>query len=255
MKKLTIITMRILCLTNINFVYAANDKSTAGNGTASCDSTCMTNAVQASQTSNLQQRVIACVSGFTGTRLQTRVKNQDGSWSDWTDKNIDNCTCAPTSKTQTSVCEEPLKGTKTDRSTWTCTGPKSGVWSNWTPESNNCYTPCQPLPDQTQTVSCSSGYKGTMTQTRSSSCVSESGSPTWSSWTTTSNNCIQDEPAPVYEPEYCTAYASESYQTGTALDGAGNTVPCWSDNLYCVATNYRNNTHSHISNLQWCGKK
>ena len=160
----------------------------------------MTNAVQSAQTSKLQQRVIACVSGFTGTRLQTRVKKQDGSWSDWTDKNIDNCTCAPTSKTQTAMCEEPLKGTKTEKSNWTCSGPKTGSWGNWTTESNNCYTPCQPLPDQTQTVSCSSGYSGTMTQTRSSSCSSDdSKPPTWSSWTTTSSNCVA---APVCTPEF-----------------------------------------------------
>ena len=137
--------------------YTQEVKQT-GNGTASCDSTCMTNAVQSSEMSGLQQRVIACVSGFTGTRLQTRVKNQDGTWSEWTDKNIDSCTCAPTSKTQSVVCEEPLKGTKTEKSNWTCTTPKSGIWSNWMTESNNCYTPCQALPSETQTVSCSAGY-------------------------------------------------------------------------------------------------
>ena len=215
MKKLTIITMSILCLLNNNIVFAQNDKSTAGNGTASCDSTCMTNAVQSAQTSNLQQRVIACVSGFSGTRLQTRVKNQDGSWSEWTDKNVDNCTCAPTSKTQTTVCEEPLKGTKTEKSNWTCSGPKTGSWGNWTTESNNCYTPCQPLPDQTQTVSCSSGYTGTMTQTRSSSCVSESGSPTWSSWTTTSSNCVA---APVCTPQFTGTFGPDQYCYDVAVD-------------------------------------
>ncbi len=128
----------------------------------------------------------------------------------------DNCTCAPTSKTQSVVCEEPLKGTKTEKSNWTCTTPKSGVWSNWMTESNNCYTPCQALPSETQTVSCSAGYSGTMTQTRTSSCSGDdSKPPTWSSWNTVSSNCVAK---PVCTPEFTGTFGPSQTCHDVAID-------------------------------------
>ena len=173
----------------INNVLAENK---VNNNTASCDSTCMVNAGSVSEMSGLQQRVIACVSGFSGTKLQTRTKSAVGGWSEWIDKNIDNCNCVPTTKYQASTCDEPLKGTKEEKSDWTCTSPKSGVWSDWKASSNGCYTPCQALPDEKQTVSCGSGYTGTMTQTRTSSCSGDdSKPPIWSEWNTISSNCVK----------------------------------------------------------------
>ena len=42
---------------------------------------------------------------------------------------------------------------------------------------------------QTQTLSCASGQYGAITQSRSASCPSPTGSVSWSSWSTTSNTC------------------------------------------------------------------
>ena len=152
----------------------------------------------------------------------------------------DNCTCAPTSKTQSVVCEEPLKGTKTEKSNWTCTTPKSGVWSNWTTESSNCYTPCKPLAAETQTLSCDPGYSGSITQTRTSSCSGDdSKPPTWSSWNTVSSNCVEDLAPPAdnggggcYGAEVSEVFDSMYY------DGKGGYGVCQRQVITCMYGNW-----------------
>ncbi len=52
---------------------------------------------------------------------------------------------------------------------------------------------CTPQGTQTQTISCPSGYSGSITQTRTSTCPG----PTWSSWTTTSNTCTPNPSATI----------------------------------------------------------
>ena len=186
---------------SINLVYALGSTNVGTrNDSASCDSTCMAEVQVNSQESKIQQRMIACISGFTGTKLQTRVKLSNGSWGPWTDKDIDNCKCEPTSKTQTKVCDSPFKGTYIEKSSWTCTTPKSGVWSDWFLDTNNCYTPCAPLPAQVQTIDCPSGYGGTQEQRRVSSCSNgETKPPVWGNWETVSSNC-QANPTPYIPP-------------------------------------------------------
>lgn len=191
LKKISLLSL--ICLSS--FSYAQTNSSNAGsrNDSASCDSTCMAQAQQNSQESNLQQRIIPCISGFTGTRLQTRVKLANGTWGPWTDKDIDNCNCSPTFQDRAGVCPAGQKGSVVERSNWTCTGPKSGVWSEWSTYTNNCYTPCVALPPERQTAACPSGYSGTQEQERTSSCSNgESKPPVWSAWQTVSSNCQQD---------------------------------------------------------------
>lgn len=48
---------------------------------------------------------------------------------------------------------------------------------------------CTPLQPQTQTLSCSSGQTGSITQTRTSPCATGATTPTWGEWQTTSNSC------------------------------------------------------------------
>lgn len=198
LKKISLFSLFFLCSVS----YSQTNSSNAGsrNDSASCDSTCMAQVQQQSYESNLQQRIIPCVSGFTGTRLQTRVKLADGSWSPWADKNIDNCNCSPTFQDRTGVCPAGQKGILTERSNWTCTGPKSGVWSEWSTHTNNCYTPCVAQAPQTRTVACGSYgslWRGNKTQTRTSSCSSDDKlPPSWSDWTTISSNCYIAYPDP-----------------------------------------------------------
>lgn len=251
MKRIIVLTTAVCSL---NLVYALSGNSMdngmggslsnvgSRNDSASCDSTCMAQAQQQSHESNLQQRIIPCVSGFTGTRLQTRIKLANGTWGPWTDKNIDNCNCVPTSKTQTSLCEAPLKGTFIEKSNWTCTTPKSGVWSDWFLETNGCYTPCAPLPPETRTVACPAGYKGTQqVQQRTSSCsADEKQAPVWSSWTNVSSDCVK-EPTP--EPVHPCASSSNWYfynvvrDTSSGVDSLGPwTRTCNTDVYACTYT-------------------
>lgn len=186
-------------------VYAEQKTTNIGtrNDNASCDSTCMAQANQISHESNIQQRIVPCLSGFTGTRFQTRVKLADGSWGTWTDKDIDNCVCTPTYQDRTGVCPTGQKGSLIERSNWTCTGPKSGSWGSWATQTNNCYTPCATLPDETRQVSCATNYTGSITQKRTSSCSSDDRqAPTWSNWTTVSTNCTYNPPKPACEPVF-----------------------------------------------------
>lgn len=48
---------------------------------------------------------------------------------------------------------------------------------------------CTPLPMQTQTVACSVGQTGSVTQTRTSSCPAGAVAPVWSGWSTTTSTC------------------------------------------------------------------
>lgn len=188
--------------------YAQNSTNIGNrNDSASCDSTCMAQAQQKAHESNLQQRIVPCISGFSGTRLQTRVKLADGSWSPWTDKDIDSCVCTPTFQDRTGVCPAGQKGSVVERSNWTCTGPKSGVWSEWSTHTNNCYTPCVAAAPETRTIACPSNYTGTQTQTRTSSCSSDDKlPPSWSSWTTVSSNCTYNPSVPACETEFTGKY-------------------------------------------------
>lgn len=55
----------------------------------------------------------------------------------------------------------------------------------WQSQISGCPNTCQ-TETQTQTLSCPSGYNGTITQTNTKSCPAG----TWSGWTTTSNTCV-----------------------------------------------------------------
>lgn len=59
-----------------------------------------------------------------------------------------------------------------------------------TPTCDSAPTCVVPSPStQTQSLSCAAGQYGTITQARTASCPSPTGSVSWSSWTTTSNTC------------------------------------------------------------------
>ena len=55
--------------------------------------------------------------------------------------------------------------------------------------SQSCPQPCQ-QETQTQTISCPSGYNGTITQTKTKTCPDNQ----WQAWTTTQNTCVANPP-------------------------------------------------------------
>jgi hypothetical protein len=55
--------------------------------------------------------------------------------------------------------------------------------------SSTCQNNCVPEATQTQSLTCPAGQNGSISQQRTSSCPTVSGSPVWSGWSTTSNSC------------------------------------------------------------------
>ncbi len=181
------------------------ESSSAKNATGSCDSTCdamgVSNAPAVNAAAAFMTQVVACGSGYTGSKTQTRNQNPDGSFTPWVDADTSLCVCTPTYTDTTQSCAAPLGGTYVQRTPWVC---NANVGSNGAPStiSNSCFTPCAlPSPSsQSQTLSCPSGYTGTYSQQRNASCpggVGSNSTAAWSAWTTTSNSCVPAGPPPV----------------------------------------------------------
>lgn len=180
------------------------------NSKAACDSTCITPGVPLGpKTTGYEQQTIACSSDgtYSGTKIQTRSINSDGTKSAWatTANNDPSNKCLCTNKTgmasENGVCPAGQKGYTIKKQDWVCSDTKNG--STKTPyvtDSSNCYTPCKVPAAQTQNVSCSAGYSGSITQTRTATCPADDRlAPVWGSWSNTSSNCTY---IPPYVPPY-----------------------------------------------------
>lgn len=65
----------------------------------------------------------------------------------------------------------------------------NNVCTNGATNYPTCNNQCVVQAPQTQTLACPSGQTGSITQTRTSSCPTTTGSLVWSAWTTTANSC------------------------------------------------------------------
>ncbi len=203
------------------------EKSVQLNATGSCDSTCdaMGGAAPASSmVASFNTQVVACGSGYSGSKTQTRTQNPDGSFTPWVDADRSLCVCTPTYSDSTQMCASPLAGTYVQRTPWVCSG---NVGSTGTPStvSNSCFTPCAPASPSSQSTSgaCPSGYSGTVYYQRDSSCPSGNGtnsSAAWGGWYTTSSSCVLNQP--VYHAGHfaVSTWASGSYFGLTNNTGA-----------------------------------
>lgn len=100
--------------------------------------------------------------------------------------------CVPLpEETQSIPCETGYTGEKTQKRTSSCSFNSYPTWSAWVDVSNTCVAlqTCIPLAPETRTISCPSGYTGSITETRTSSCPSQYGSPVWGEWVQTSSTC------------------------------------------------------------------
>ena len=102
-------------------------------------------------------------------------------------------TCQTETQTQTLSCPVNYTGQITQTKTKTCTTSGQGIWGDWVTTSNTCVQnpPTCQVSSQTQTLSCETGYTGSIIQTRSSTCPNPYGNPVWSAWVTTSNTCVK----------------------------------------------------------------
>ena len=100
-------------------------------------------------------------------------------------------TCQTETQTQTLSCPVHYSGSITQTKTKTCTTSGTGIWGEWQTTSNTCVQnpPTCQVSSQTQTISCPTGYTGSITQTRSLTCPDPYGSPVVQPWVTTSDTC------------------------------------------------------------------
>lgn len=102
--------------------------------------------------------------------------------------------CTSTFIEKTESCQPNFSGQRRSKQeTKTCTNGQTTVYP-WQMFSDTC-TPNPPscqASTQTQTISCQTGYVGTITQVQSSSCPNPYAQPIWSgTWITTQNTCVK----------------------------------------------------------------
>ena len=174
---------------------------------------------------------------ITSTRYTTCANPYQEVIGDWY---ITSNTCTPIcqaeSQTQTLSCPIHYTGSITQTKTKTCTTSGQGIWGNWVTTSNTCVQnpPTCQVSSQTQTLSCPTGYTGSITQTRSSTCPNPYGSPVWSAWVTTSDTCKKaatnpTNPVSPVNPASPTSPTSttsvQTTQSSPATVSTPNTVP------------------------------
>lgn len=104
-------------------------------------------------------------------------------------------TCTYSATTEFRSCPANYSGSQTWKSEINCPNGQYGqpMPSGWFKIADTC-TPNPPsckTSIETQTLSCQSGYTGTITQTRSSSCPDPYGQPVWSGWVTSQDTCVK----------------------------------------------------------------
>jgi hypothetical protein len=102
-------------------------------------------------------------------------------------------TCTYSAQTETRSCPVNFSGSQTWKKETNCPTGSYGqpVQTDWFKIQDSCVQnpPTCQISNQQQTLSCPTGYTGSITQTRSSMCPDPYGSPTWQPWVTTSDTC------------------------------------------------------------------
>ena len=156
----------------------------------------------------------ACPSGYSGsiTQQQTRTK-----------------TVTTTTVTSCATPWSTPTVTNTPVTTYS-------TWSNWVDVSNTCGLNCVVPSPQTQQISCPAGDTGSITQQRTASCPSTTGSPVWGGWVDVSNTCVAQPTGSCYTP---TQTGFEAGYHGGGICNTGNNGACpvtWSAPLKNIAS-------------------
>ena len=155
----------------------------------SCPSTCQVET---------QTQTKSCQPNYTGQVTESRTKTcPDNTWQPWT---VIQNTCTPNPVTctyqaqvETRSCPVNYSGSQTWKKETNCPSGSYGqpVQADWFKIQDTCVKnpPTCQISSQQQTLSCQTGYTGSITQTRSSTCPDPYGSPVWQPWVTTSDTC------------------------------------------------------------------
>ena len=155
----------------------------------SCPSTCQVET---------QTQTQSCPTNYSGQVTQSRTKTcPDNTWQPWT--TIQN-TCTPNSvtctysaQTETRSCPVNYSGTQTWKKETNCPSGSYGqpVQTDWFKIQDSCVQnqPTCQISSQQQTLACQTGFTGSITQTRSSTCPDPYGQPVFGPWVTTQDTC------------------------------------------------------------------
>ena len=103
--------------------------------------------------------------------------------------------CVPLApETQTIACPAGYVGSTTQTRQSYCpdTYSTSPLWGPWVTTASTCVRlPTCQVSSESQSLSCPTGYTGSITQTRMATCPDPYGAAVWGAWTTTSNSCVK----------------------------------------------------------------
>jgi len=158
----------------------------------SCPAVCQTES---------QTQTKSCPTNFTGQFTESRTKTcPDNTWQPWTVIQ-DTCTpnpvtCIYQAQVETRICPVNHSGSQTWKKETNCPSGSYGqpVQTDWFKIQDTCVKnppTCQVSSEQ-QTLSCQTGFTGSIIQTRSSTCPDPYAQPVIGQWTTTTNTCVKN---------------------------------------------------------------
>lgn len=152
-------------------------------------------------TSTFVEKTESCQANYSGAKKykQETKTCTDGQvtvypWQLYADTCVQNpVTCTYSAQTETRSCPANYSGTQVWKKETNCPSGSYGqpVQTDWFKIQDTCIQnpPTCQVSVQQQTLSCQTGYTGSITQTRSSTCPDPYGSPVLQPWVTTSDTC------------------------------------------------------------------
>ena len=174
---LLLLTWLLLSLTKANNVQAACYASTWSNGQPVYGSLFVTGRTTLAQCQALACQIYPSISpSCPGETPPPQV-----------------VTCTYQAQTETRSCPVNFSGSQTWKKETNCPTGSYGqpVQTDWFKIQDSCVQnpPTCQISSQQQTLSCQTGYTGSITQTRSSTCPDPYGQPTFGPWVTTQDTC------------------------------------------------------------------
>jgi hypothetical protein len=144
-------------------------------------------------------------------------------------------TCTYSAQTETRSCPVNFSGSQTWKKETNCPTGSYGqpVQTDWFKIQDSCVQnpPTCQISSQQQTLQCQTGFTGSITQTRSSTCPDPYGSPVWLPWVTTSDTCKKsinnptNPVSPVSPLSPTSSISAPTIQSSPVTAPTPNTVP------------------------------
>ena len=181
-----------------------------------------------------QTQVKSCPANHTGQITESRTKTcPDNVWQPWT---VIQNTCTPNPVTctyqaqvETRSCPVNYSGSQTWKKETNCPSGSYGqpVQTDWFKIQDTCVKnpPTCQISSQLQTLNCPTGFTGSITQTRSSTCLDPYGSPAWQPWVTTSDTCKKSINNPTNPASPISPLSPVNSATTSVTTPAGSNAP------------------------------